>query len=66
MAVRGIDLSPTYLQTLLERLDILNREFAALAGVSARTAYRWLNGTTPVPRSVILMLELLIERRSKA
>lgn len=53
------DLSPQYLTRLLEDMDILNSELAVLAGVSARTVYRWLAGETPVPRSVVAMLELL-------
>ena len=53
------DLSPAYLHRLLVDLDILNNELAVMAGVSVRTVYRWLSGTTPVPRSVVAMLELL-------
>ena len=53
------DLSPAYLHRLLVDLDILNNELAVMAGVSVRTVYRWLGGTTPVPRSVVAMLELL-------
>ena len=53
------DLLPAYLHRLLVDLDILNNELAVMAGVSVRTVYRWLGGTTPVPRSVVAMLELL-------
>lgn len=53
------DLSPRHLNDLLEQMDLLNSELAVLAGVSGRTVYRWLAGTTPVPRSVVAMLELL-------
>lgn len=56
------DLSPRRLNTLLEEMDLLNSELAVLAGVSGRTVYRWLAGTTPVPRSVVAMLELLKAR----
>lgn len=55
----GNDLSPTYLNRLLVDLDLLNNELAVMCGVSVRTVYRWLGGTTPVPRSVVAMLELL-------
>lgn len=56
------NLSPRHLNDLLEEMDLLNNELAVLAGVSARTVYRWLAGTTPVPRSVVAMLELLRAR----
>ena len=57
------DLSPAYLNRLLVDLDILNNELAVMAGVSVRTVYRWLGGATPIPRSVIAMLELLKAKR---
>lgn len=63
MTELATDLSPRRLNALLVDLDILNNELAVMAGVSARTVYRWLAGTTPIPRSVIAMLELLKERR---
>ncbi|MEK9796005.1 MAG: hypothetical protein VW713_04565 [Alphaproteobacteria bacterium] len=56
------DLSPLHLARLLEDMDLLNGELAVLAGVSVRTVYRWLGGETPVPRSVIAMLELIRAR----
>lgn len=55
----GNDLSPNYLNRLLVDLDLLNIELAKISGVSVRTVYRWLRGTTPPPRSVIIMLELM-------
>ena len=58
------DLTPLHLARLLDEMDILNSELAVLAGVSSRTVYRWLAGTTPVPRSVVAMLELLKARAS--
>ena len=62
MTELATDLSPRRLNALLVELDILNNELAVMAGVSARTVYRWLAGTTPIPRSVIAMLELLQAR----
>lgn len=59
MTELATDLSPRRLNTLLTELDILNDELAVMAGVSVRTVYRWLAGTTPIPRSVVAMLELL-------
>lgn len=62
MTELATDLTPRRLNALLVELDILNNELAVMAGVSARTVYRWLAGTTPIPRSVIAMLELLQAR----
>jgi transposase len=55
----GRELTPRRLADLLDEQDILNSELATMAGVSTRTVYRWLAGTTPIPRSVVAMLELL-------
>lgn len=57
-----MDLSPRHLDDLLVALDLTNDDLANLSGVTARTVYRWLAGTTPVPRSVIAMLELMQAR----
>jgi hypothetical protein len=57
------EISPRALVSQLERLDMLNDELAVEAGVSQRTVYRWLAGTTPIPRSVMALLQLL-ERRA--
>lgn len=62
MTELATDLSPLRLARLLDEMDILNSELAVLSGVSGRTVYRWLAGTTPVPRSVVAMLELLKAR----
>lgn len=62
MVVDVPDLSPRRLLALLEKLDLPNGDLAAEAGVSQRTVYRWLAGTTPIPRSVMVMLELLVRR----
>ena len=62
MIVDVPDLSPRRLNALLVELDLLNGELAEEAGVSQRTVYRWLAGTTPIPRSVMALLELLVKR----
>lgn len=59
MLVEVPEVSPKALTRHLERLDLLNDELAAEAGVSQRTVYRWLAGVTPIPRSVMAMLELI-------
>ena len=63
MTELATDLSPRYLNELLVELDVLNTELAVMCGVSVRTVYRWLAGTTPVPRSVVAMLELMKAKR---
>ena len=55
----NVNLHPKALEQRLLELDLLNNELAEEAGVSPRTVYRWLAGTTPIPRSVMVMLELL-------
>lgn len=63
MKVDVPEISPRALVRKLEELDMLNDELAAEAGVSQRTVYRWLSGATPIPRSVMAMLQLLEKRR---
>jgi DNA-binding transcriptional regulator YiaG len=62
MTELAADLTPLRLEKLLVALDIPNTDLAVMAGVSVRTVYRWLAGSTPIPRSVVAMLELLQER----
>jgi transcriptional regulator with XRE-family HTH domain len=59
-----MDLSPRRLDALLVALDLTNDDLAMLSGVTQRTVYRWLAGTTPVARSVIAMLELMQQARA--
>jgi len=59
-----MDLSPRRLDALLVALDLTNDDLAMLSGVTQRTVYRWLAGTTPVARSVIVMLELMQQARA--
>lgn len=53
-------LTPQRLEQQLEELDITNKEAAYFAGVSDATLYRWLQGVSPVPASVIRMFDLHI------
>lgn len=48
------------LEKLLAELDITNEEARKAAGVTVQTVYRWLNGTSPIPKSVIRMLQLML------
>ena len=51
--------TPQHLDELLAYLDMTNAEAARLCGVDQRSVYRWLAGTSPIPHSVIRMLELM-------
>jgi hypothetical protein len=55
--------SKEHLAQLLWDLNVLNTEGARLVGVTERTMYRWLAGTTPIPYAPIRVLELLLERK---
>ena len=54
----------TQLATLLWKLQILNREAAAYCGVQERTIYKWLAGDRKVPKSVLRLLELMLEKKT--
>jgi hypothetical protein len=56
------ELSPeaNRLNWLLWKLNLVNTEAAEACGVSERTIYRWLSGTTKVPASAIKVLELTL------
>ena len=51
--------TPGHLDEMLAYLDMTNAEAARLCGVDQRSVYRWLAGTSPIPHSVIRMLELI-------
>lgn len=44
---------------LLARLDRTNAEAAKLLGIAESTLYRWLAGTSKVPKSALLALGLI-------
>jgi transcriptional regulator with XRE-family HTH domain len=53
---------PARLRFELARLRMTRDGLAAALGVDRRTVYRWLAGTTPVPRSVWLAIAGLRRR----
>ena len=55
-----IEVTPAYLDKQLTQLDMQNVELARIADVAPASVQRWLNGSSPVPRSIIVMLELMI------
>lgn len=46
------------LSFMLAELDMLNTETAEYLGVRERTVYRWLAGTSRIPKMAFLALEL--------
>ena len=54
----------TQLATLLWKLQILNRVAAEFCGVQERTVYKWLAGDRKVPKSVLKLLELMLEKKT--
>jgi len=55
-----IEVTPAYLDKQLTQLDMQNVELARIADVAPTSVQRWLNGSSPVPRSIVVMLELMI------
>lgn len=54
------DLTPReQLAVLLARVDVTNAYAAQMLGVAESTLYRWLAGTSKVPKSALLALRLL-------
>jgi len=49
------------LERLLFELDITNNEAACAAGVTVQTVYRWLRDAAPIPKSVLRMLQLMLQ-----
>jgi DNA-binding transcriptional regulator YiaG len=53
------------LNSLLWQLNLLNTEVADLCGVSERTVYRWLSGTTKVPNAILKLLQITLNLRKQ-
>lgn len=55
-----LEATSAVLTELATELDFTNKELAHYAGVRESTVYRWLNGSSPIPMSVIRMLYLMV------
>jgi predicted transcriptional regulator len=66
MSPRPLPPDADRLNHLLWRLNLVNTEAANMCGVSERTIYRWLSGTTKVPSSAIRLLEMTLLLRESA
>jgi hypothetical protein len=54
------------LNHLLWRLNFVNIEAAEVCGVSERTIYNWLSGTSKIHPSAIRLLEMTLRLREAA
>jgi len=52
------------LAILLWDLNISNKEAIEACGCNPRTLFRWLSGDSPIPRSVLTMFELMLEKQN--
>lgn len=53
-------MTPTSLQSAIESLALSPTELARLVGVHVSVPYKWLNGQSPIPRSVELVIDLAL------
>ena len=60
MSLRPLQSEAARLNRLLYQLNLLNTEAAELCGVSERTIYNWLSGTSKIHPSAIKLLELTL------
>jgi plasmid maintenance system antidote protein VapI len=49
----------------LEKLNVLNREAAAMLGVHERTIYKWMSGQRPIPNTVLVAIGLLAREKER-
>jgi hypothetical protein len=50
------------LSILLWDLNMTNKEAIEACGCNPRTLFRWLAGESPIPKSVMTMFELMLEK----
>lgn len=51
------------LSILLWDLNISNKEAIEACGCNPRTLFRWLAGESPIPKPVLTMFELMLEKQ---
>jgi hypothetical protein len=54
------------LSILLWDLNLSNKEAIAACGCNPRTLFRWLAGESPIPKPVLTMFELMLEKQQTA
>jgi len=63
MSPRPLKSESHRLNRLLYQLNLVNTEAAELCGVSERTIYNWLSGTSKIHPSALKLLELTLSLR---
>jgi transcriptional regulator with XRE-family HTH domain len=58
-------MTPAAFRTALESLGLTPAEASRLLGVQNSTIWRWMKGDRPIPKTVELVLELMIERKNQ-
>ena len=48
------------LARMQEKLGLDNRQLVQVAGVTLRQHYRWKNGVSPVPQTLLLLLDAIL------
>jgi DNA-binding transcriptional regulator YiaG len=66
MLPRPLKSEAARLNRLLYQLNLVNTEAAELCGVSERTIYNWLSGTSKIHPSALKLLELTLSLRPPA
>jgi DNA-binding transcriptional regulator YiaG len=66
MSPRPLSPDANRLNHLLWRLNLVNTEAAEICGVSERTIYNWLSGTSKIHPSAIRLLEMTLRLRESA
>lgn len=51
------------LSILLWDLNMSNKEAIEACGCNPRTLFRWLSGESPIPKPVLSMFELMLEKQ---
>ena len=54
-------MTPDSFKETIHKLDFTTADVAILMGVTRRTAQLWLAGTSPVPQSVAILLDAILE-----
>ena len=66
MCPRPLKSDALRLNRLLYQLNLVNTEAAEICGVSERTIYNWLSGTSKIHPSAIKLLEITLRLQQPA
>jgi DNA-binding transcriptional regulator YiaG len=54
-----------HLQTALDKIGLTQMGFSRFIGVGGRTVRSWISGEYPVPKTVALLVGLMVKTRTK-